>query len=301
MQMIMRNANNKAMARRAIVVNAHPGGKFPGVELPPSWFPGHSAPSVRSIPSALPAPGDREAIYQAVQQMGTAIRDAGLAVLQSGEHPQLIGGDHSLAVGSLAATTAHYGRVAVVWIDAHADFNTPDTSPTGNPHGMPLAAACGLGDSRFTGLFRHFVDPRDVVLIGAREIDEAERDLLREQRVWCVSMAELRARGLENLLLAIQERFSDLPVHVSFDFDSIDQRYFSATGTPSGGGLTPEEAQSLLCGLAHRVSVVSSDWVEFDPRHAEAAASAGLARHLHTAFNRCLDDGNERPDAVSCA
>lgn len=288
-------------SRRAIVVNSHPGGRFPGVELPPSWFPGDNAAGARIIPSALPAPGERDAIYAAVQQMGTAIRDAGLAALKAGEHPQLIGGDHSLAVGSLAATAAHYGRVAVVWIDAHADFNTPETSPTGNPHGMPLAAACGLGDPRLTGLFRRFVSPRDVVLIAAREIDETERELLREQRVWCVSVSELRNRGVENLLLAVQERFASLPVHVSFDFDSLDERYFRATGTPSGGGLTPDEAQSLLCGLAHRVSVVASDWVEFDPRHADASACAGLARRLHGAFNRCLDEGETRPDAISCA
>jgi arginase len=296
-----RNLSEKPILRRAIVANTHPGGRFPGIELPPTWFHGYNAPTARKIPSALPAPDDRDAIYQAVQQMGAAIRDAGLAALQAGEHPQLIGGDHALVVGSLAATTAYFGRTAVVWIDAHADFNTAQTSPTGNPHGMPLAAACGLGDERLTGLFRHFVSPRDIVLIGAREIDEAERELLREQRVWCVSVSELRARGVENLLSAIQERFGPLPVHVSFDFDSLDERFFRATGTPSGGGLTPDEAQSLLCGLAHRVSVVASDWVEFDPRHPDAPGCAALARRLHGAFGRCLDEGELGTDAASCA
>ena len=185
-------------ARQAIVVNAHPGGRFPGVELPPTWF----APDANAmmIPSVLPKPGDLVAIYDAVHAMGADIRDAALEAYARGKHPMLIGGDHSLVLGSLAAATRAHPRVGVIWIDAHADFNVPETSPTGNPHGMPLAVSCGLGDERLLSLYDGHVAPRDDVLIGARDIDPGEAALLREQGIWHVTVEEAREKlGIRNV------------------------------------------------------------------------------------------------------
>lgn len=278
------------MTTRAIMALSQPGGRFAGIELPPTWYP--QKPHA-TIPSALPTPGNMADVNEAVREMSLALRDAAARVHAESAHPMLIGGDHSLTAGTLAAATAAHGRVAVVWIDAHADFNIPETSPTGNPHGMPLAIACGLGDPRFTELFRPagapgptFVAPSDVVLIGARDIDPEERALLTAHGVWHVSVPALRAQGVSTLVEEIRARFRGLPVHLSFDFDAITGDCFTATGTPVDGGLSPEEGVGLLMGLAGTdLRFVSSDWVEFDPLHPDAERCAELARRLFSAFH----------------
>lgn len=294
---------NSRFARRPIVASAHPGGRYPGVELPPTWFEGLGSEATIAIPSSLPEKGDLPGIFQAVQDMGAAIRDAALDAYGRNEHPMLIGGDHSLAVGTLAAATRRFGRVGVIWVDAHADFNTMETSPSGNPHGMPLSAACGLGDERLTSLFASHVDPLDVVLIAAREIDPGELALLQRHNVWVVTVAEVRQMGMSALLEAIARRLSGIPVHLSYDFDSLDESFFRATGTPSPEGLTPEEGEALVRGLALRLPVVSSDWVEYDPRHADAAICAKTSQRLFGAFCEAMETAANlrNGDEATCA
>ena len=273
-----------ARTRQAIVVNAHPGGRYPGVELPPTWYTGADA-SV-SMPSVLPDPGDQPGIYQAVTQMSAGIRDAAIAAYKENKHPMLIGGDHALAMGTLAGATAVHERVGVIWVDAHADFNTPDTSPSGNPHGMPLAAACGLGDERLTALFEGFVRPSDVVLIGARDIDPGEAKLLAAHGIWHVTVAEAREMGPQALSARIAEKLAGLPVHLSFDFDALTGELFCATGTPVVDGFSADEGEALLQELAvSGLDFVSSDWVEFDPRHEQAETCAAIARRMFAAFH----------------
>ncbi|HEY9721009.1 MAG TPA: arginase family protein [Oscillatoriaceae cyanobacterium] len=269
---------------RAIVAGSHPGGRYPGVMLPPTWFEA-DVPQV-AIDSALPQSGDAPAIQAGVHGMCRAIRDTALEALRRGEHPMLVGGDHSLAMGTLAATTTQYERVAVIWIDAHADFNTLETSPSGNPHGMPLAVAVGLGMPLFTGLYSRHVEPQDVLLVAARAIDPEEAELLARQGIWHVSVPELRGMGVDALVRAARERFEGAKVHLSFDFDAIDSEFFSATGTPVAEGLTPDEGEALLKAIAASgMPVVSNDWVEFDPRPESAASCAQIARRLYKAFH----------------
>jgi arginase len=271
--------------RRPVKVLAHPGGRFPGVELPPTWFK-DTVPGP-TIPSALPQPGDRQGIVDGVIQMCSDLRDASAAALAAGEHPVLIGGDHSMAMGSIAASAAHHERLAVIWVDAHADFNTMESSPSGNPHGMPLAVSCGVGDPRLTGMFKRFVSPQDVVLIGARDIDPGEQALLVQYGIWCVTVEQLRELGVETLVKGIAYRFKGVPVHLSFDFDAMSSEFFSATGTPVPGGLTPDEGCALLKQLrTSPMEFVSSDWVEFDPRHETAAEAADLALRLYNSFHQ---------------
>lgn len=271
-------------SRRPITVLAQPGGRFPGVELPPVWF--QSPRSGPLIASRMPAKEDHAAVMDAVRQMCLAIREAARAAFDAGEHPVLIGGDHSMAMGTIAAAASRHERMAVIWVDAHGDFNTLETSPSGNPHGMPLAVSCGLGDSRLTSLFTHFVNPRDVVLVAARDVDPGEQELLDRHGVWCVSVEELRARGVAWLAGAIAARFQGLPVHLSFDFDALSSEYFSATGTPVAQGLAPEEAEAFLRALAAGpLEIGSSDWVEFDPRHETAKEAAQLAWRVYSAFH----------------
>lgn len=274
----------KQARRRPIRAEAHPGGRFPGVMLPPTWF--ELTKGTRRLPSALPHPSDRKSVVEGVATMSLALRELALAAFEAGEHPCLVGGDHALAMGSIAAATTWHSRVAVIWVDAHADFNTPESSPSGNPHGMPLAVACGLGHPRFTQLYTHHVHPGDVCLIAARDVDEGEQELLRQQGIWQVPVAQLRELGLPGLVAQLEARFAGVPVHLSFDFDAIDAMSFPATGTPVPHGLKVEEAEAFLKALAaSSLEVTSSDWVEFDPRPAEAAACAEVARRMFKAFH----------------
>jgi arginase len=271
-------------ARRAIVVNAHPGGRFPGVELPPTWYP-QTADAV-TVPSVLPVPGDLVAIYDAVVAMGIGVRDAALEAYALGKHPMLIGGDHSLIIGTLAAATRVHPRVGVIWVDAHADFNVPATSPTGNPHGMPLAVSCGIGDERLLSLFDGHVEPRDVVLIGARDIDPGESELLRAHGIWHITVDEARRMGPVELARRAAEHLAGCAVHLSFDFDALTGEIFSATGTPVPDGFSADEGSELLSALAaNGLDYVSSDWVEFDPRHPEAPQCGAIARRMFRAFH----------------
>jgi arginase len=280
----MSDESPKQRVRRPITVLAHPGGRYPGVELPPTWFEGSENGVI--IASELPGQDDHAEIVAAVRRMNVSIREAARAAHQAGEHPVLIGGDHSLAMGSIAAAAACHERVAVIWVDAHADFNTMDSSPTGNPHGMPLAVSCGLGDSRLTSIFERFVSPQDVILIAARDVDEAEQVLLTAHGIWVIGVPALRELGVPALIEAVSRRFAGVPIHLSFDFDALSSEFFSATGTPVAEGLTPDEAEELLrCLAKSRLDVVSSDWVEFDPRHEQAPEAALLARRLYGAFH----------------
>jgi arginase len=239
-----------------------------------------------NVSSAFPAPGHSNAIFEAVGAMASVIKAACLAAHQADQEPVLIGGDHSLAIGSMAGSIAHFGRVGVVWIDAHADFNTFESSPTGNPHGMPLSAACGLGDPRLTSLIDRPVRAQDVVLIAARAIDPEEQRLLTQEGIRQISVAELRERGVAAVCQEIAERLAGIPTHLSFDFDAISHEYFHATGTPVPNGLTPDEAADLVRGLRRAtLQFVSSDWVEFDPRHPQASESAIIARNVYAAFH----------------
>jgi arginase len=270
--------------RQAIVVNAHPGGRFPGVELPPDWY--DLAGERVEVPSVLPTPGDLPGIYDAVVQMSTGIRDAATEAFAQGRHPMLIGGDHALIMGTLAAATRHHARVGIIWIDAHADFNTPETSPSGNPHGMPLAVGCGLGDGRLTGLFERFVATRDVVLIGARDIDPGEAELLERHGIWHLTVAEAREMGFDELARRVAERLEGCAVHLSFDFDALTGEVFSATGTPVVEGFSADEGERMLEALAgNGLDYVSSDWVEYDPRHEKAPECAAIARRMFGAFH----------------
>lgn len=268
--------------RRNILVYAQPGGRHPGLTLPPTWF---MAPADVAIPADCPPPGDRDAVFASVVATARLIRDAAKAAHAEGAHPVLIGGDHSLAMGTIAASRAYHGPIGVIWVDAHGDFNTQDTSPTGNLHGMPLAAACGLGDARLTSLFDGFVDPKHVALVGTRALDDEEKALLDAHGVWQCDMPTFHRLGVAGVLAALEARMAGVPVHLSFDFDAISPEFFPATGTPVPGGLTPEEAEGLLAGLAAGpLQFVSSDWVEFEPRAHAAAECGELARRLQRAF-----------------
>lgn len=181
--------------------------------------------------------------------------------------PIVLGGDHSIAMGSV--TGASRGeRIGVIWVDAHADFNTPQTSPSGNIHGMPLAHLCGLGDPRLVNLGYPGakVRPEDVVLIGIRSLDAGEVRLLRERGVTVFTMKEVDVKGIPAIAQAVVEKFCGFAkVHVSLDADVLDPEIAPGVGTPVAGGLTYREAHLLMELLADASIVTSLDLVEVNP------------------------------------
>ncbi|ADH64407.1 arginase [Allomeiothermus silvanus DSM 9946] len=181
--------------------------------------------------------------------------------------PIVLGGDHSIAMGSVSGASRKE-RIGVIWVDAHADFNTPETSPSGNIHGMPLAALCGLGDPRLVNLGWEGpkVRPEDVVLIGIRSLDKGEVGLLRERGVTVYTMKEIDTLGISEIAEATAEKLQGLrKIHLSLDADVLDPEVAPGVGTPVKGGLTYREAHLLMELLADAGIVTSLDLVEVNP------------------------------------
>jgi arginase len=205
-------------------------------------------------------------------------------VVSEGSLPLIIGGDHSIALGTLAGLRAAAGEPGgVIWIDAHGDLNTPETSPSGNVHGMPLAAALGLAGDRFShpALPLPAVDPRRVVLLGVRSLDPAERAVIRETGIRAITMTEIDRIGIERAVLEAIDRASGPGfVHVSLDLDALDPEVAPGVGTPVKGGLTYREAHLACEDLAESGLVGSLELVEVNPILDRENGSAAIAVEL---------------------
>jgi arginase len=213
--------------------------------------------------------------------------EAGKAAIKAGELPVFLGGDHSIALGTVAAATSGGGTTGVLWVDAHGDYNTPDTTPSGNVHGMPLAALTGLGASEMVDFDRPGpkVSPRDVALIGVRSLDEEEGKLLRSTDAALFSMTEVDALGIPEVVERALTHLSHCDnIHVSFDLDSIDPRLVPGVGTPVPGGLTVREVNLLFETLHQRIEVRSVDVVEVNPILDQRNRTAEVAVDMVTAL-----------------
>jgi arginase len=207
-----------------------------------------------------------------------------LSALPEGEFALTMGGDHSLAMGSVAGS-AQGTRQGLIWIDAHTDFNTPATSPSGNVHGMPVAHLIGLGDPGLAGIGAWRLNPEDVVMIGIRSVDRGEQQLVRQHGVTVYTMREVDQLGITRIVGAALERLGGLPrLHVSLDADAIDPALAPGVGTPVPGGLTYREAHLLMELLCDSGRVTSFDIVEVNPsldlRNQTAQLMVGLAQSL---------------------
>lgn len=181
--------------------------------------------------------------------------------------PVVLGGDHSIAMGSVTGCSRGE-RTGLLWIDAHGDFNVPDTSPSGNIHGMPLAALCGFGEARLVdlGWTGPKIRPEEVVVIGARSLDREEKGLLRQAGVMVYTMTEVDRFGLVRIAEEALRKLSHLPrVHVSLDADVLDPEVAPGVGTPVPGGFTYREAHLLMELFADARRVTSLDLVEVNP------------------------------------
>ena len=209
-------------------------------------------------------------------------RLVGLAVEQ-GAVPLVLGGDHSVALGTLGGLAKVHGPGGVVWIDAHGDLNTPETSPTGNVHGMPLAAALGRGGPAFESEAWPIpaVDPSRVAIVGARSFDAYEQGWLRESQVLVFTMSDLDRVGIESAMGEALEHVSGPGfVHVSLDMDALDPDVAPGVGTPVRGGLTYREAHLALELVAESGLAGSLEVVEVNPILDRENETARLAVEL---------------------
>jgi arginase len=202
---------------------------------------------------------------------------------RAGDTPIVLGGDHSVALGSLVGMAAAGGPGGVVWVDAHGDLNTPETSPSGNVHGMVLAAALGLGGDtfRYDEWPLPAVEAGRLALVGVRSLDSGERRLLRELDASVFTMSEIDRRGIEPCMReALEHAAGDSFVHVSFDMDAIDPEFAPGVGTPVRGGLSYREAHLAMELVAECGLVDSLDVVEVNPILDRENATGKLAVEL---------------------
>lgn len=208
--------------------------------------------------------------------------------LEEDEFPLCIGGDHSMALGTLAGIAAHCRkhnqRLGVIWIDAHADMNTDSTTPSGNIHGMSLAASIGLGSPRLTGLYipGPKVAPENTVIIGARSIDTEERKNIKESGITVYTMSDIDKMGIHRIVSKVLKQFRNNVdhIHVSFDVDSVEPTVVPGVGTPVPGGLSYREAHLLMETIAECGCMSSLEVTEVNPILDNRNASAVFAVEL---------------------
>jgi arginase len=205
------------------------------------------------------------------------------ASLEQGRIPIVLGGDHSIALGTLGGLAARHGPGAVLWFDAHGDLNTPETTPSGNVHGMPLAAALGRGGPGFESPSWTLpaLQRERVSVIGARDLDPGERVLIAELDVAVYSMSALDRRGIEAVVSEALERASGAPfVHISLDMDGLDPDVAPGVGTAVRGGLTYREAHLAMELVAESGLLCCFEIVEVNPILDRQNATAALAVEL---------------------
>lgn len=214
---------------------------------------------------------------------GTVLKSAG-----KGWIPLVLGGDHSVAIGTLSGMAKHLRKqrqsLGLVWIDAHADMNTPQSSPSGNVHGMPLACIVGYGPKELTGIydFAPKVDAKNVALVGIRDVDIMERGIVRKSGVRAFTMRDIDERGLRAVMEeAIQIASAGTAgFHLSLDMDALDPQFAPGVGTPVKGGLTYREAHLAMEILCDSGGMLSMEVVEVNPVIDEVNRTAELAVEL---------------------
>ncbi len=199
----------------------------------------------------------------------------------TGKFPLVLGGDHSIAIGSLAGIAKHYENLGVIWYDAHGDLNTAETSPSGNIHGMPLAVNLGLGHERLTSIlgYQPKLKPENIVIIGARSLDEGEKELIREKGVKVYTMHEVDRMGMSAVITEVIDYLKERTdgVHLSLDLDGLDPGDAPGVGTPVIGGLSYRESHLAMEMLAETDMITSAEFVEVNPILDEKNKTAVIA------------------------
>ena len=238
---------------------------------------GHQVEDIGNIsvkqPEEMPY-GEKRAKY--IEEIADACKDLGAAVqksLEDGYMPLVLGGDHSIAVGSVSGVGAHFRQekksVGCVWLDAHSDMHTPETSPSGNVHGMPLSALMGYGTEELYDLFGYKpkIEPQNVALVGVRDLDSHEKKFIKKLGVKTFTMREIDERGMREVMSdALKYAMDDTDgIVVSLDMDFVDPSDAPGVGTPVRGGVTYREAHLAMEMIADSEAMVSMEIVEINP------------------------------------
>jgi len=203
-------------------------------------------------------------------------------VIDEGRFPLVFGGDHSIAIGTLAGLASKYKNLGVIWYDAHTDFNTAEISPSGNIHGMPLAVSVGLGHESLVNIHSEGqkIKPENIVVIGARSVDPEERKLIKESGIKVFTMHEIDRYGMtavmEEAIAYLRSREVD-GVHLSLDLDGLDPLYTPGVGTPVPGGISYRESHLAMEMLEDSGMITSAEFVEVNPILDEGNKTADVA------------------------
>ncbi|TCP30638.1 arginase [Scopulibacillus darangshiensis] len=204
-----------------------------------------------------------------VTATNTRLESSVADIISNKRFPLVLGGDHSIAIGTLAGVSRHYQNLGVIWYDAHGDLNTAETSPSGNIHGMPLAVSLGLGHPDLTNIGGQTakIKPENVVIIGARALDDGEKELIREKGVRVYTMHDIDRNGMTSTIQDAMAYLSEKTdgVHLSLDLDGLDPQDAPGVGTPVNGGISYRETHLAMEMLAESDIITSAEFVEVNP------------------------------------
>lgn len=204
-------------------------------------------------------------------------------ILEEGRFPLVFGGDHSIAIGTLAGAAKYKNNIGVIWYDAHGDLNTGETSPSGNIHGMPLAVGLGIGHERLTNIlgFSPKIKPDNIVIVGARDLDPGEKKLIKEMGIKVFTMHEIDRLGMTHVMEEAIKHASNGTdgVHLSLDLDGLDPHDAPGVGTPVLGGISYRESHLAMEILAEADILTSAEFVEVNPilDHGNKTANVAVA------------------------
>jgi arginase len=237
-------------------------------------------PQPESHPVGNPHLKYLEPIIKAAEELSQIVSET----LQAGEFPLILGGDHSIALGSISGVARQHRDVGVIWVDAHGDFNTEDTTPSGNIHGMVLAALAGLGNQQLTHIdgWGPKLNKDTIVIVGVRDLDAGEQELLRTHKIHVFTMSEIDEFGISEIMrraVAIASQHNN-PIHLSLDMDALDPGEAPGVGTAVRGGLSYREAHLAMELIAASQRLISMDVVEVNAILDRENATARLAVEL---------------------
>ena len=224
-------------------------------------------------PEEQPYGGKNAKYLEEIAEICKSLADIVQKTLEENFFPVVLGGDHSIAVGTAAGAATYFNktskRIGMIWLDAHGDMNTPESSPSGNVHGMPLAAIMGYGPPELTELagIKPMIEPRNVTLVGIRDLDSKERRLVKESGVHVYTMRDIDERGMREVMSEAIRFASDdtAGIAVSLDMDFVDPSDAPGVGTPVRGGVTYREAHLALEMIADSRTMVCFELVEINP------------------------------------
>lgn len=288
----------------------------PGTEIAPSWlrYKGSTEVLTRKffnvtdlgdINAASAEEINKEVTeIQAIAAYNHRLKEVALAELNKGRTLLTLGGDHSIAIGTLAASLIHKPNTKVVWVDAHADINTFETSPSGNVHGMPLAFFFDLIKNEEAKKLFEWVPALNVenlVYIGLRDVDHGEREFIQKLGITSFYAEDVLSLGIDNVLEQTLKQLcprGNEDVHLSFDVDGLDPKFVPATGTPVPGGLHLMDGQKIINTLMRKTNLISFDLVEVNPLLGSGAEDLELTSESVKALLESIPSWNDKTQSL---